>query len=234
MEPDHPSAGANEVSESLLMSTAYAKKFDCLKHLLLSRIRLRRWGKSFSMARSSVQEEKEMSVQWSIFGRGYEFLRRAASSLQSPFLLAVRLYWGWQFMQSGWGKLHNLPGVTDFFTSLGLPAPHFTAIAISNLELFGGALLALGLGSRLIGLVLTGNMFMAYVTADRAALLAIFSDPGKFYNADPFTFLLASLLVLVFGPGFFSVDRILQAIRDSKQRAHDGETARQRAIAIAS
>jgi len=175
-----------------------------------------------------------MSVQWSIFGRGYEFLRRAASSLQSPFLLAVRLYWGWQFMQSGWGKLHNLPGVTDFFTSLGLPAPHFTAIAISNLELFGGALLALGLGSRLIGLVLTGNMFMAYVTADRAALLAIFSDPGKFYNADPFTFLLASLLVLVFGPGFFSVDRILQAIRDSKQRAHDGETARQRAIAIAS
>jgi len=175
-----------------------------------------------------------MSVQWSIFGRGYEFLRRAASSLQSPFLLAMRLYWGWQFMQSGWGKLHNLPGVTDFFTSLGLPAPHFTAIAISNLELFGGALLALGLGSRLIGLVFTGNMFMAYVTADRAALLSIFSDPGKFYNADPFTFLLASLLVLMFGPGFFSVDRILQAIRDSKQPAHDGETARQRAIAIAS
>ena len=175
-----------------------------------------------------------MGVQSSIFGRGYEFLRRAANSLQSPFLVAVRLYWGWQFMQSGWGKLHNLAGVTDFFTSLGLPAPHFTAIAISNLELFGGALLALGLGSRLIGLVLTGNMFMAYVTADRPALLSIFSDPGKFYNADPFTFLLASLLVLVFGPGFFSVDRILQAIRDSKQLAHDGETARQRAIAVAS
>ena len=175
-----------------------------------------------------------MSVQWSIFGRGHEFLRRAAGSLQSTFLLAVRLYWGWQFMQSGWGKLHNLPGVTDFFTSLGLPAPHFTAIAISNLELFGGALLALGLGSRLIGLVLTGNMFVAYVTADRAALLSIFSDPGKFYNADPFTFLLASLLVLVFGPGFFSVDRLLQAIRDSKQPARDGETARQRAIPIAS
>src|SRR5271157_1011508 len=125
----------------------------------------------------------------------------------------------------------------------GKPAPSLylhkqlditTAIAISNLELFGGTLLALGLGSRLIGLVLTGNMFVAYVTADRQALLSIFSDPGKFYNADPFTFLVASLLVLVFGPGFFSVDRILQAIRDSKQPAHDGETARQRAIAIAS
>ena len=147
-----------------------------------------------------------MNVQSSsnIYVRGYELLTRAAESLQSPFLLAVRLYWGWQLMQSGWGKLHNLSGVTEFFTSLGLPAPHFTAIAISNLELFGGALLALGLGSRLIALVLTGNMFMAYVTADREALLSVFSDPGKFYNADPFTFLLASLLVLIFGAGYFS------------------------------
>ena len=79
-------------------------------------------------------------------------------------------------MQSGWGKLNNLSGVTEFFTSLGLPAPHFTAIAISNLELFGGAFFALGLGSRLIALVLSGNMFMAYVTADREALLSVFSD----------------------------------------------------------
>jgi len=56
-------------------------------------------------------------------------------------------------MQSGSGKLHNISGVTEFFTSLGLLASHFTAIEISNLELFGGALLALGLGSRIIGLV---------------------------------------------------------------------------------
>jgi putative oxidoreductase len=175
-----------------------------------------------------------MNVQSTILERGYEFLTRIANSLRSPFLLAVRLYWGWQLMQSGWGKLHNLAGVTEFFTSLGLPAPHFTAIAISNLELFGGALLALGLGSRLIGLALTGNMFVAYVTADRGALLSIFSDPGKFYNADPFTFLFASLLVLLFGPGYFSIDRIIQAIRDSKQSAHDSETARPRAIATAS
>ena len=151
----------------------------------------------------------------------YQLLTRAANSLQSPFLLAVRLYWGWQLMQSGWGKLHNIAGVTEFFTSLGLPAPHFTAIAISNLELFGGALLALGLGSRLIALVLSGNMFMAYVTADREALLSVFSDPGKFYNADPFTFLLASLLVFIFGAGYFSVDRAIQGIRARRQPQAD-------------
>src|SRR6516225_2591148 len=152
-----------------------------------------------------------MKVLSSILGRGYEFLTRVANSLQSPFLLAVRLYWGWQLMQSGWGKLHNLAGVTEFFASLGLPAPHFTAIAISNLELFGGALLALGLGSRLISLVLSVNMLMAYISADREALLSVFSDPGKFYNADPFTFLMASLLVFIFGAGLFSLDRIVQS-----------------------
>src|SRR5260370_20724492 len=30
------------------------------------------------------------------------------SYLQSPFLLFVRLYWGFQLAQSGWGKLHHL------------------------------------------------------------------------------------------------------------------------------
>src|SRR5215472_15269345 len=159
-----------------------------------------------------------MKVLSSILGRGYEFLTRVANSLQSSFLLAVRLYWGWQLMQSGWGKLHNLAGVTEFFTSLGLPAPHFTAIAISNLELFGGALLALGLGSRIIGLVLSVNMLMAYITADREALMSVFSDPGKFYNADPFTFLMASFLVFIFGAGFFSVDHLVQLNASVRRR----------------
>jgi putative oxidoreductase len=152
----------------------------------------------------TIQSEKLIS-------RGYRLYTQAADSLQSPLLLAIRLYWGWQLMQSGWGKLHNITGVTEFFTSLGLAAPHFTAIAISNLELFGGALLAIGLGSRIIGLVLSVNMMMAYITADREALMSLFSDPGKFYNADPFTFLMASLLVFIFGAGFFSLDRLVQS-----------------------
>ena len=136
----------------------------------------------------------------------YRLLIAAASALQSPFLLAVRLYWGWQFVQDGWGKLHNLEKVTDFFSSLGLPAPGMTAAFIGGLELVGGILLAVGLGSRLIALVLTGNMLMAYITADREALFSVFSDPDKFYGASPYTYLFASVIVLIFGPGKFSVD----------------------------
>jgi putative oxidoreductase len=144
----------------------------------------------------------------------YALFSRLSSKLQSPLLLAVRLYWGWQFAQSGWGKLHRLAGVTEFFTSLNIPFPHANAILVSNLEFFGGILLILGLTSRLTGLILTGNMLVAYLTADREALGSILSDPGKFYAADPYTFLFASVLMLIFGAGLFSVDAILGRLFD--------------------
>jgi uncharacterized protein YhjY with autotransporter beta-barrel domain len=35
----------------------------------------------------------------------YRLLIRVSSGLQSPFLLAVRLYSGWQFVQTGWASL---------------------------------------------------------------------------------------------------------------------------------
>jgi len=63
--------------------------------------------------------------------------------------------------------------------------------------------------SRLTALVLTVNMIMAYVTADREALLSFFSDPDKFAAAAPYVFLVASLIVLIFGPGKISLDTLL-------------------------
>ncbi|MFZ3201112.1 MAG: DoxX family protein [Candidatus Acidiferrales bacterium] len=134
----------------------------------------------------------------------------AVSNLQSPFLfLFVRLYWGWEFMEDGWGKLHNLARVTEYFTSLGLPAPGQTALFVSIIELVGGALLVIGLFSRLTALVLTVNMVVAFVAGDRDALLSIFSDPDKFSNAAPYMFLFASLVILIFGPGKISLDALL-------------------------
>ena len=131
------------------------------------------------------------------------------SRLQSPFLLIVRLYWGWQFAQTGWGKMHDIAKITAFFTTLNIPFPAFNAHFVAGLEFFGGILLILGLGTRLVGFLLAANMFVAYWTADREALGSIFSDPGKFYVADPFTFLFASLIALIFGAGLLSLDHII-------------------------
>jgi putative oxidoreductase len=146
--------------------------------------------------------------------KAYTLLIAAANSLQSPFLLLVRLYWGFQMMQTGWGKLHNLAKVTEFFTGLGIPLPGINAPCIVGLEFLGGILIMLGLGSRFIALLLAGDMLVAFITADRAALLSIFSDPDKFYAAAPYTFLIAFLIVLIFGPGRFSVDALLAYGRD--------------------
>jgi putative oxidoreductase len=132
-----------------------------------------------------------------------------AEKLSSPFLLAVRLYWGWQFAQTGLGKLRNQPKIVEFFTSLNIPFPALNAHFVSGLEFFGGILLILGLFSRPISLLLTGSMFVAYWTADHDALVSIFSNPGKFYGADPYTFLFAAVLILIFGPGKFSLDALI-------------------------
>lgn len=142
-------------------------------------------------------------IQW------YSRFATFADYLQSPFLLAVRLYWGWQFAQTGWGKLHNLAKITSFFMDLHIPFPAANAHFVAGLEFVGGILLILGVGSRLIGFFLAGNMLVAYWTADHEALTSIFSNPGKFYAADPYTFLFASLMVLIFGAGLFSVDAFL-------------------------
>jgi putative oxidoreductase len=147
----------------------------------------------------------------------YGLLIRVANSLQSPFLLVVRLYWGWQFAQTGWGKLGDINKVINFFTSLGIPAPALNAWFVSGLELAGGILLILGLGSRLIALPLAIDMVVAYITADREALGKIFSDPDKFYAAAPYTFLFASLIVLIFGPGRISLDAMLTGKFASKK-----------------
>lgn len=140
------------------------------------------------------------------------------SHSQTPFLLFVRLYWGWQLAQSGWGKLHNLDKVTEFFTNLNLPAPGEMAVFIACVELFGAIFFAIGAFSRITSLVLTVNLTMAYVIADREALFSIFSDPDKFTAAAPYNFLFAALLVLVFGAGKVSVDRVLGYLVEGRGR----------------
>ena len=142
--------------------------------------------------------------------RAYAIFVLSATSLQSLFLLFVRLYWGWQFWQTGWGKLHNLPHVIEFFTNLGIPAPALNAYFVSSLECFGGILLAVGLGSRILAFMFTIDMIVADVTADRAALLSIFSKPDDFVAATPFPFLMASLIILIFGPGRFALDYLIE------------------------
>jgi putative oxidoreductase len=130
---------------------------------------------------------------------------------RSPFLLLVRLVFGVQFAQSGWGKLHSLPDVTQFFTDLGIPMPGANAVVVATHEFVGGILIALGLGGRIVPVPLIFMMCVAYATSDiEAVQKSSLWNTDPFTSAAPFLFLLTFLLVLFFGPGAFSADELIK------------------------
>jgi putative oxidoreductase len=161
----------------------------------------------------------------------YELLVRAANLLQSPLLLVLRLYFFWQLYLTGKGKLSNIGKVIDFFTNLGIPAPSVNAYFVSALECFGSLLLIVGLASRPIALMIVISMCVAYLTADMEAVKSIFTDPDKFVKADPFPFLLTALIVLVFGPGLFSIDALLKRVTWGKTSVRQKRQTRGPSIA---
>jgi putative oxidoreductase len=133
-------------------------------------------------------------------------LAKVAAFLPDPLLLAIRLYWGWQFFQTGKGKLMNLDNTTSFFIDLSIPFPTLNAILAGSTECFGGLLLLTGFASRLTAVPLIFTMVVAYLTADRDKVTSLFDDPDAFVTAAPFLFLFAAVIVFTFGPGRFSVD----------------------------
>src|ERR1700690_2390398 len=124
----------------------------------------------FSLLIGEAGYEETMAYMLGLYRR----ITSAFSPLHSVMLLAVRLYWGFQFAQTGWGKLHHLAKITGFFASLNIPFPGFNAPFIASLEFVGGILIMLGLFSRPIAFLLACNMFVAYWTADPEALVSLF------------------------------------------------------------
>lgn len=130
-------------------------------------------------------------------------------AFQSLLLLAVRLFWGYGFFQSGLGKLSNIASVTQFFTDLGIPYPAANAYIAGCIECFGGLFLMVGLFSRIAAVPLIIVMLVAYSTAHPDVIHNIWSEPGKFVAEQAFNFLMAALLVFAFGPGKISLDYLI-------------------------
>jgi len=153
----------------------------------------------------------------------YGWLLKFASFLPSPLLLLIRLYWGYQFMMSGYGKLKDFGGTVETFRdTFQLPFPEINAALAAGTEFVGGIFLIVGFASRAAAIPLAITMIIAYLTADKEAVqelgnflvnlwtsLKESSTPDKFTSATPFLFLFASVIVLAFGPGAFSIDHLL-------------------------
>ena len=119
--------------------------------------------------------------------------------------LVGRITLGVLFVSTGWGKVHSLDKVTAFFTDLGIPAPGLNAHVVSFVELVGGALLVIGLASRLAALPLMASMAVAILTAQRDQVHGL---PDLFGLVE-WTYLALLLWVAIAGPGKISVDHLL-------------------------
>jgi len=149
----------------------------------------------------------------------YELLIRLGTFLQSFLLLALRLYWGYAFFQTGLGKFANHPQIVQFFQTLNIPYPELNAYLVAAFETVGGVCLFFGLGARLMCVPLLVILSTAYGTAHREALVNMFQDPDTFLSQAPFHFLMTTLIIFCFGPGVFSIDAVLKKLHDKKAKS---------------
>ncbi len=121
--------------------------------------------------------------------------------------LLVRISLAAVFMVTGWGKLHDLPKITAFFTELGIPMPGLNAVVVSTVELVGGTLLLVGLFTRLAALPMAFSMLVAILTAKRGEVDGL----ATLFGFNEFTYFACFLWLVVAGAGAVSLDRILFA-----------------------
>lgn len=120
-------------------------------------------------------------------------------------LVLLRLAVGLVFVSTGWGKVHSIPNVTQFFTELGIPAPGVNAVFVSWTELLGGLALVVGAFSRLAAIPLAVSMVVAVATAKRAEIKGFFS----LVSFEEVTYLLILIAIVILGSGKLSVDHVL-------------------------
>jgi len=152
-----------------------------------------------------------MSIYKSFRGL-YEGIISVGTFGQHLLLLAMRLYWGYAFHLAGCAKFDNVAGVTEFFTGLGIPFPELMVYIVATVECVGGWCLIFGFASRLISIPLAITMFVALLTAHYEGAAMALLDPSKFVVEAPVSFLITSLVVFFFGPGWISTDYLLEGL----------------------
>jgi putative oxidoreductase len=139
-------------------------------------------------------------------------LRVAGAVIGNLALLILRLGWGLELVQSGWGHLHHVDQTAKFFTDIGVPFPRANVYISGGTELIGGVLWMAGLGTRLISMPLFFNFCIAFLTASKDKLANFVHAPTDIVDDSAFPFWITSLVLLAFGPGWISLDGVILAV----------------------
>ena len=119
--------------------------------------------------------------------------------------LVVRIVFGYFWFETGLAKVQNLDGFTNRFVEWGIPFPHFNAALSAWTELIGGALIFLGLFTRLTAVPMIINMIVAIA-------LVVIKNVGSiddFVELDEVVYILIFFWLLMAGPGRYSLDHPL-------------------------
>jgi putative oxidoreductase len=130
---------------------------------------------------------------------------RIASHFAWAGPLLMRIIVGYTFMLAGWGKLTNLPQVIENFVEWGIPFPNVLTPFVAGVECFGGAMLILGLFTRIPAAMLAVVM----VVAVKAAKWGDVDSLETLLGFEEATYFAAFIWLAIAGPGAASLDRLL-------------------------
>jgi putative oxidoreductase len=128
--------------------------------------------------------------------------------------LIMRLVVGYVFMLTGWAKLNNLPQMIQNFTEWGVPFPTVLTPFASGVECFGGAMLIVGLFTRIPAAMLVVVM----VVAIKVAKWGDVDSLETLLGFEEVTYLAAFLWLAIAGPGAASLDRLLLNMTGNSDR----------------
>lgn len=137
--------------------------------------------------------------------------------------LVVRVSVGLEFFGSGLGKLGKLPGLVQYFRSLGIPAPEIQAPFVASVEFLCGTLLVVGLATRPAALMLCGVMVVAIITAavPEHKIQANWHGLLEFFYLSEWCLLLLLGWLVLAGPGRASLDAWLTTRARTSSRVND-------------
>lgn len=132
------------------------------------------------------------------------FVRKVRARFFGIPELVTRLTMGWMFLVAGWGKLMNLSQVSEYFASLGIPAPYVQAAVVGAVEFIGGIALIAGLATSAFSTLLLLVMLVAIYTAKRSELTSFIG----IISVDEVLYAMLLLWLAVYGAGKYAVDAI--------------------------
>lgn len=156
-----------------------------------------------------------------LISRSATRLLQMAHALEWLPPLLVRLFVGYMFFELGWAKLHNLAGFTQRFIGWGIPHPAFNAALSAYTECIGGALILLGLLTRVASVPMMINMAVAILAVKRKEVTGL----SDLVEMDEPLYLLSFFWLMIAGPGVVSLDCLLKRFLASRFEIEHSDAA---------